>query len=422
VDRKESLVKALGPGLLFAGAAIGASHLVQSTRAGANFGLAFLCIVIAANVVKYPAFSFAPRYTAGAGVSLLEGYRRQGHWALVLYGLVTLLSVFTIQAAVSFVTAGLAIALLGVSWDPLLLSAGIMAVCLGLLRMGSYHWLDRIVKVAVVLLTLGTFVATLAVLPQINWSQAWWPSSATLKDTASFFAIVALVGWMPTAIDLSIWHSLWSLAKRRDTGHKPTVTEAMIDFNIGYIGTAILGVCFVLLGAGVVYGRGIDLPAAPHLFSAAVINLYTETLGQWARPVFGFACFLVMFSTTLTVVDGFPRAISAFFARWQSDEVEGEAVGTSSGRNYWISAIVITIGALLILSQFLANLKSMVDLATTISLVTAPPLAWLNHRAAFGKDLQGAARPSEAMRIFSAVAMVIQGLLASYYLYVRFLS
>jgi Mn2+/Fe2+ NRAMP family transporter len=422
VERRKTLMQALGPGLLFAGAAIGASHLVQSTRAGASYGLGFLLIVVVANLVKYPAFSFAPRYTAATGMSLLEGYRRQGHWALVLYGLVTLFSVFTIQAAVSFVTAGLAIALLEVSWDPLWLSAAIMAVCLALLRTGSYRWLDRIVKVAVVLLTLGTVLATLLVLPEIDWSQAWWPSLDTLGDTASFFAIVALIGWMPTAIDLSVWHSLWTLAKRRDTGHKPSVAESLLDFHIGYIGTAVLGVCFVLLGAGVVFGRGIELPAAPHLFSAAVINLYTETLGAWARPVFGFACFLVMFSTTLTVVDGFPRAISAFFARWQSAEVEGEPVGASEGRNYWISAFVITIGALLILSQFLANLKQMVDLATTISLVTAPPLAWLNHRAIFGPDLTGSDRPASSMRAFSSLAIVLQALLASYYLYVRFVS
>ena len=34
--------KKLGPGLLFAGAAIGVSHLVQSTRAGADFGWGLL--------------------------------------------------------------------------------------------------------------------------------------------------------------------------------------------------------------------------------------------------------------------------------------------------------------------------------------------------------------------------------------------
>jgi hypothetical protein len=35
---KTSFLQSLGPGLLFAGAAIGVSHLVQSTKAGAEFG------------------------------------------------------------------------------------------------------------------------------------------------------------------------------------------------------------------------------------------------------------------------------------------------------------------------------------------------------------------------------------------------
>lgn len=417
----KTLSKAIGPGLLFAGASIGASHLVQSTRAGANYGLALIAIVIAANVIKYPAFSFAPRYSAATGLSLLEGYRRQGWWALVLYGLVTLLGVFTIQAAVSFVTAGLAIALLDVSWDPLLLSAVVMAVCLGLLRLGSYHWLDRIVKVAVLLLTVGTLLAAALVVSRIDWGQAPWPTVELFTDRASFFFIAALIGWMPTAIDVSVWHSLWTLAKRRDTGHKPSVRESLIDFNIGYIGTAILGVCFVLLGAGVVYGRGITLPNGAVGFSASIIGLYTELLGAWARPVFGFAAFLVMFSTTLTVVDGFPRAVSAFVDRCRGPEVEGEAVGTSSGRQYWISATTITVGAMIILSQFLANLKNLVDLATTIALVTAPPLAWLGHRAVFGPDLEGDDRPSRGMFWFSATAIGIQAVLSLCYLYVRFL-
>ena len=413
--------KAIGPGLLFAGAAIGASHLVQSTRAGANFGLALIAVVIAANLVKYPAFSFGPRYSAATGMSLLEGYRRQGRWALVLYGAVTFLSVFTIQAAVSFVTAGLAIALLDVSWDPLLLSVAVMAVCLGLLRLGSYRWLDRIVKVAVVMLTIGTVLAAALVIPRIDWGQALWPSGALLADKASFFFIAALIGWMPTAIDVSVWHSLWTLAKRRDTGHKPSVAESLIDFNIGYIGTAVLGLCFVLLGAGVVYGRGVELPAGAAPFSAAVIGLYTETLGAWARPVFGFAAFLVMFSTTLTVVDGVPRAISAFIDRWQRSEVEGEAVGTSTGRNYWLSALIVTAGSIVILYQYLANLKDLVDMATTISLVTASPLAWLGHRAIFGPDLRDEDRPSSWMQRASLLAIAIQASLSLYYLYVRFL-
>ena len=43
---KKFNIQKLGPGLLFAGAAIGVSHLVQSTRAGADFGWGLLCTLV----------------------------------------------------------------------------------------------------------------------------------------------------------------------------------------------------------------------------------------------------------------------------------------------------------------------------------------------------------------------------------------
>ncbi|MEM1002339.1 MAG: divalent metal cation transporter, partial [Bacteroidota bacterium] len=56
-------LKKLGPGLLFAGAAIGVSHLVQSTRAGADYGMGLLWALILVNLFKYPFFEFGARYT-----------------------------------------------------------------------------------------------------------------------------------------------------------------------------------------------------------------------------------------------------------------------------------------------------------------------------------------------------------------------
>ena len=84
-ERPTSMLRSLGPGLLFAGAAVGVSHLVQATRAGADFGLTLVWLVVLANVLKYPAFEAGARYTAATGQSLLEGYRRRGKAALYLY-------------------------------------------------------------------------------------------------------------------------------------------------------------------------------------------------------------------------------------------------------------------------------------------------------------------------------------------------
>ena len=41
-----SWYKKLGPGLLYAGAAVGVSHLIQSTRAGADFGYQLIWAVL----------------------------------------------------------------------------------------------------------------------------------------------------------------------------------------------------------------------------------------------------------------------------------------------------------------------------------------------------------------------------------------
>ena len=104
-----AVFKRLGPGLLFAGAAIGVSHLVQSTRAGADFGLGLVWALLLVNLVKYPFFQFGPRYTLATGESLLEGYRRMGKGVLIVYYILNLGTMFTIQAAVTSVTAGIAL-------------------------------------------------------------------------------------------------------------------------------------------------------------------------------------------------------------------------------------------------------------------------------------------------------------------------
>ena len=50
---RQGILAALGPGLVWAAAAVGVSHLVQSTRAGASYGFALVGVVVVANLLKY---------------------------------------------------------------------------------------------------------------------------------------------------------------------------------------------------------------------------------------------------------------------------------------------------------------------------------------------------------------------------------
>ena len=101
------MIKKLGPGLLFAGAAIGVSHLVQSTKAGAEFGFGLIWALILSNIFKYPFFLYGPKYAAATGESLLDGYLKIGKPVLITYLVLSLVTMFTIQSAVTIVTAGL---------------------------------------------------------------------------------------------------------------------------------------------------------------------------------------------------------------------------------------------------------------------------------------------------------------------------
>ena len=127
--------KVLGPSILFAGAAIGVSHLVQATRAGAIYGIGLLGIVLFANAFKYPLFRFGPHYAAATGASLLEGYKRRSRWALALFGLVMLPTLSIIIAAITITTAGMTNAVLGLSLPATTTAAGLVVAAIVLLQL-----------------------------------------------------------------------------------------------------------------------------------------------------------------------------------------------------------------------------------------------------------------------------------------------
>ena len=132
-------LKKLGPGLLFAGAAIGVSHLVQSTRAGADFGWGLLWALLLVNLFKYPFFQFGPRYALATGESLLDGYYKLGKIYLWLYFILNIATMFTIQTAVTIVTAGLASNLFNTGADIIYWSIGVTATCYIILLIGRYQ-------------------------------------------------------------------------------------------------------------------------------------------------------------------------------------------------------------------------------------------------------------------------------------------
>jgi Mn2+/Fe2+ NRAMP family transporter len=407
------LLKLLGPGLLWAGAAIGVSHLVQSTRAGALFGFGLIVPILVINLIKYPFFEFAPRYAASAKESLLEGYNRLGKWAITLYFVLTISTMFTIQAAITSVTAGILTSIIGHNIDIFVWFVLILVAGSAIVLRGRYSLLDKTVKFIIVILAVTTIVAVVATL--INKGIPVTQGKVFTWEFSDIAILIAFAGWMPSAIDVSVWHSVWSVAKMKETKRDISVKESLIDFNIGYICTVVLSIGFLALGAMIMYGSGQTFSANGATFADQLINLFTSSLGSWAYPVIAVAALATMVSTTLTCLDAYPRVLVPTTALLTNRK--------SITQNRWspiIWLIILVIGTIIVNRFFINNMKLMVDVATTISFITAPVLGWLNYRVVTGKNVPKQDQPKRWLRILTWLGIVVLVAFSIYYIIWRF--
>lgn len=401
----------LGPGLLFAASAVGVSHLVQSTRAGADFGLTMAALILLACVVKYPAFRFGAEYAASTGESVIAAYERQGRWLLGFFLVAIAAEGLAVIPAVSLVAAGMTLNLLGLSANEVTATMLIVIVSSVALALGRYRLLEDVCKLFVVVFAVLVVVATVASLGLLGDGQGLAAPIAPTRQNLSF--AVAVAGWMPVGMGGAVFISLWIGAKSQLLVRPVTVSEARFDFNLGYVMTVFLALCFLVMGTALLFGRGIDVSESSAGFAAELISLFTESVGAWVKPVIGVAAVAVMFSTVLTVIDGFPRVYANVTRR-----LFGAALRIDEGRLYLVFMLVQGAVALALLSVLFSSFGVFIDFATTAGFVTAPVIAFLNHRVISSVAL--ADRPAPWLKAWSAAAVAILTGASLAYLLFRF--
>jgi len=413
-QKLREMMQAVGPGILFAGAAIGVSHLVQATRAGAGYGFHLLWAVILVLIFKYPFFEYAHRYTVATGESLLEGYRRQGRWALAAFMTVVVVSSFITLSAVTVVTAGLAVSLLGLSLSLPVVSLLVLLLIGGILVIGRYSVLDRLMKMMV--LVLGVLVLV-AVALAFKHGPAGDPAymHPAVFSTAGLTFLLALMGWMPAPLEIGVWSSLWVLEKNKDQGRQPTMLQARVDYNLGYVATVILALAFVSFGALVMYGTGTEFSPKAVRFSAQLVQMFTSTLGQWSRWVITIVAFITMFSTTLTVLDGYGRTLSVGLP------LAAGRKPASGRKSYLFFLFLLMFFSVLIIGFFMTNMKALIDVVTILAFLTAPLVAILNFRAVRGSNVPLKYRPGRTLTVLSWLGILFLMGFGLVWIYVRWL-
>lgn len=411
ISKTTSTLKyAFGPGLILAAAAIGVSHLVQSTRAGAEFGFTLVWAVVLANLSKYPFLEFGPRYTITMGESIIEGYKKLGRWALWTFSGFTMLTMCVVQAAVTIVTASLAAELTGITLPPLLWSAIILTICIAILQGGQYSALDKAIKLIIVVLSISTLIAV--VVAFLNSGSSPRPDAPTIWTVGGVSFLIALMGWMPILIDASAWHSLWIIERIKQTNVTPSLKDSLTDFNIGFIGAAVMALGFLSLGALILFGSGENFAVSGSQFASTLISLYTETLGDWAYVIIVICAFTAMFSTTLTVTDAYPRTISHILNLNRNNNEQ-----PSFFKSYRVTLIIISIISLLVLYVAGSRFIFMVDLATTMSFLSGPVFAYINYKLIFSDLFPENKKPAQWLKLLSWFGMLFISGFALIFLY-----
>ena len=410
------ILSQLGPGLLFASMSIGTSHLVLSTKAGAQYGWIMIFPILLANVLKYPFFEFGIRYTHTFKKSLLEGYADLGKKYLWAYTLITIVSALTLLAALYIVTAGLLKQLF--SWAhftdttvALFLFIGIS----GVLIIGRYKALEGVVKILLALLTVALIITTATVLFKGPIESAPQFKSQSVWSEVGLLFMIGLMGWMPTAVEASSWVSLWRLEKdkknQKDKNNSAdnSLKDTLAEFNLGYLLTAILAVFFLVIGWFTLYGSGIEMSANASIFAEQLIQMFTIHIGDWSYFFIALAAFATMFSTCMTAHDAIARV------GLDTIKVLGNETTTKWRYEYFI--ILLAIINFMVIWLAGGQMGALVALATFVSFVFAPAVGLLNHKVVTQKNMPKDAMAPKWLIFLSYVGMVFLSIFALYYCY-----
>ncbi|EPP23277.1 hypothetical protein L910_4347 [Vibrio fluvialis PG41] len=381
---------------MMAAAAVGGSHLVASTKAGAIYGWQLAVLILLVNLFKYPFFKAGVQYTMGTGDSLVEGYAKMGKPYLWIFTVLAVFSGIVNTAALLMFSASLMSYFIPFELSMPVLCGIVLATCLIILFAGHYRALDTLSKVIMAVLTIATLLAVViaAANPAPVTVTTEGPSPWTL---AAIGFLVVTMGWMPAPIEISSLTSVWLKSQCRQ--QRVTAQSALFDFNVGYIGTAILAIVFLALGALVLHGTGVELSKSGVGFSHQLVGLYASTIGEWSRYLIAVIAFFCIFGSTITVIDGYSRVIAESQRLLKEQKEQSPKVLQG-----WM--ILVSAASLAIIVFFASALMPMLNFAMIMAFMTTPVFALLNYVLVTRTELPDELKVGPKLKALSILGLI----------------
>ncbi len=375
-----------GPAMMMAATAVGVSHLVYSTQAGADYGFSLAWLIVLIVVLKYPAFRFAVDYANATEQSLVTAYSKISKIALAWLVVGFFVDMFIATGAVSLVTAGLIISVFDIPLPGPQVAVGLMVISAIVLLNGQYAKAERIVKILVLAFSVLAVAATLFAMPLLG-SDGRGLFAALTPDRSLAVFVIAMAGWMPMPTNGAILYSKWVCERKKIDGEGFDYARALQDFRNGYGLTLVLALCFVAMGTAVLFETGRQVPSTAAGFATEFFGIFTTVIGAWSYPIIAAAGVAVLWSTQVALMDALPR-------------VTDNLVGVFQGRpdnapsRFKTFLAVQVVGVSIMLLFLMGNFTTFIYFATSMGFIAGPAIAYYNYRAVTSSDVGADYRPS----------------------------
>lgn len=400
-----------GPGMMLAAAAIGVSHLVMATRAGAEYGFSYIWLIVLIVILKYPAFRFAVDYASATGRSLVTGIAAISSIARAWLVVAFFVDMFIATAAVALVTAGLFISVFRLPFSGPQVAVGITVISALILLNGQYRKAEWIVKVLVILFSVLTLAATLFALPLIGSDGRDVFAAITPSRSMALF-VIAVAGWMPMPTTGAIFQSMWVCEKRRSGAGHFEYAEAKSDLHVGYSLTLLLAIAFLVMGTAVLFQTDRVVPASAGAFATEFLSIFTTVLGNWMYPIIAAAALAVMWSSLVALLDAIPRV---------ADRLLGILTGRADDapRRYTMFLSCQVAGVALILFFLMQTFGTFIAFATSMGFLAAPAIAYYNYRAVTSASVIDEFRPDRHLVTWNWISIITLAGFALFYFVLR---
>lgn len=366
----KEFLKNFGPGIIMASSAVGGSHIIASTQAGAYYGYQLALFIIIVNLLKYPFYRFAFDYSTIHNKTLLQGYSEKGKGYLWVFLVFNAFATVVNVAGGTLLSAVLLKMLIPLDLSLQVYSIFVLLTYLLILYYKQYKALDSVSKIIMLFLSITTLIALFLAFTQTSGEPVDFIEPNPFQLAAIPF-LIALMGWMPSPMELSVSASIWVVEKNKlDPEYKK---RRLIDFNSSYLITIILALMFMSLGALVQYGQDIT-PLSGGKFINQFIDMYAVSIGEWTRGFITFVAFICIYGTTIVAVDGYSRCNHQSIAL-----LKDKTTKVFSHKALQYSMLFTTTVAFFVIQFFSSSIGKMIPFAMTASFLSAPVFAYLNY-------------------------------------------